>query len=34
MLEEAQPDRPKPPYRMTLFVGWADEVDRLLNASR
>lgn len=34
MLDQSQPDRPVPPYRMTLVVGWGDEVERRLRAAR
>jgi serine/threonine-protein kinase len=34
ILDESRPDRPAPAYRMTLFVGWGDEVDRRLRAGR
>jgi len=32
VLDESQPDSPAPPYKMMLFVGWGDEVDRKLQS--
>ncbi|HET9314842.1 MAG TPA: hypothetical protein VFQ51_04595 [Vicinamibacteria bacterium] len=32
MLDDAQRERPAPPYKMMLFAGWGAEIDRRLQA--